>query len=269
MQAIFAQGTLLQSEIGDFSNAFAFSINPQGFIYISDISTNEIYKLDTLGNTKKFIGGYGWDASSFSDPVDIFATTLNIFVADKNNNRIQIFDKDLNFLSEFNTRESDNPVNSFAYPTCIANSTMGDMFILDSDNSRILKYNLSGDFLQEIGSYDAGDFALSHPKKFAVSQNGNIYTIDGNTIFVFDQYGNGLNKFNLPIDPSNVNITFNFMCLSGENSVQIFNLSKPSLPPVTIDLSDQIGEAEIREAIFVNHKLYILLPEVIQIYKIN
>ncbi len=59
---------------------------------------NEIVKLDTLNNALKSIGGYGWSNSTFDEPVDIYATDLRVYVTDKNNNRVQVFDKDLNFL---------------------------------------------------------------------------------------------------------------------------------------------------------------------------
>ncbi len=266
--ATLSAQAFLTGEIGKFKNAYALSINPMGNLFVSDINKNEIYKLDTLGNVQKFIGGYGWGTSAFSDPVDIYATTLNVYVADKNNNRIQIFDKDLNFLSEFKTSESEDETYSFGYPTCVANSPMGDLFVLDSDNSRILKYNLSGKFLQEIGSYDAGEFTLINPKKFAISPDGTIYVIDENNVIVFDQYGNGLNKFAAEIDPMNINITFSIMCLNNSSKIKIFNLAKPRSTPVLVDLSPYIGKSEIREAVFYQQKLYVLLGSEILIFSI-
>ncbi len=142
------------AEIGDFYQASSFSINAAGFIYVTDAGANEIIKLDTLGNELISIGGYGWSESAFDEPVDIFATTLNLYVADKNNHRIQFFDKDLNYLSEFGTNDIDNPDYAFAYPTSCATSNQGDFYILDSDNLRVLKYDLNGNFLIEIGNHD-------------------------------------------------------------------------------------------------------------------
>jgi len=89
---------------GKFSNAVSFSINPVGSIYITDADKNEIIKLDTLGNELNRIGGYGWNPAAFDFPADIFAQTLKVYVADKNNNRIQVFDKDLNFRYELTIR---------------------------------------------------------------------------------------------------------------------------------------------------------------------
>ena len=92
-----AQQFELVGEIGEFENASSFFINQTGFIFISDIQRNEISKYDTAGNKIISIGGYGWNESSFDEPVDIYATTLDVYVTDMNNHRIQIFDKLANY----------------------------------------------------------------------------------------------------------------------------------------------------------------------------
>ena len=146
-----AQQFELIGEIGEFEQASSFFITPTGFIFISDTQRNEISKYDTAGSKIISIGGYGWGESSFDDPVDIYATTLDVYVTDMNNHRIQIFDKDLNYLSSFRSEQYESTDYSFAFPISCATSNQGDLFILDSDNSRLLKFNLTGDFLQDIG----------------------------------------------------------------------------------------------------------------------
>ena len=84
---ILPQSIIYSGQIGSFTSAKSFSINSLGYIYVSDVSSNEIIKLDTLGKVIKTVGGYGWNESSFDYPVDVFATPLNIYVADKNNNQ--------------------------------------------------------------------------------------------------------------------------------------------------------------------------------------
>jgi len=192
---VFSQNFVFNGNIGNFRSAKSFSINDAGFIFVIDSNNSEIIKLDTLGNIIKRIGGFGWQESSFDDPEDIFANTLYFYVADKNNNRIQIFDKDMNFLSSLKT--NNNSEHSFQYPTSLAVSTQGDFYILDSDNSRILKYNLRGEFQFQIGGYDAGSFSLQSPKKISITSNQMILVVDQNNLIVFDSFGNGLSKTKL------------------------------------------------------------------------
>lgn len=255
------------NEFGKFQNASSFAITMNGIIYVTDSYKNELYKLDTLGNVLTFIGGYGWDTSQFDDPVDVFATPLNVYVADKNNNRIQIFDKDLNFLSVFTT--SDNTDNNFAfgYPTSVGVSGQGDMFILDSDNDRILKYDLSGNFSQEIGGVDAGEFSISSPIKFAVSKNGNVFVLESSYVDVFDQYGNGLFKLKTNSEVENINITFSYLTLVNPETVSIINLANRNKIFNQFKFND--NQTIIADGLVFNNKLYILTKHSIFVFQIE
>lgn len=255
------------NEFGKFQNASSFAITMNGIIYVTDSYKNELYKLDTLGNVLAFIGGYGWDTSQFDDPVDVFATPLNVYVADKNNNRIQIFDKDLNFLSVFTT--SDNTDNNFAfgYPTSVGVSGQGDMFILDSDNDRILKYDLNGNFSQEIGGVDAGEFSISSPIKFAVSKNGNVFVLESGFVDVFDQYGNGLFKLKTNSEIENINITFSYLTLVNPETVSIINLANRNKIFKQFKFND--NQTTITDGLVFNNKLYILTKHSIFVFQIE
>jgi DNA-binding beta-propeller fold protein YncE len=262
-QSAAAQQFIQHADIGDFKQAAAFYINPSGFIYVTDQETNEVYKLDTLGNQLKSVGGYGWNPEAFDNPVDIFATTLNVYVADKNNDRIQIFDKDLNFLSVFKTKEADGLEYEFAYPTSCGLSPQGDLFILDSDNSRILKYDLNGNFLTEIGSYDAGKFALNAPKKFDISGNGKIFVLDQDAVKVFDSFGNGVTMLKTSIEKVNLNVESKYLTLNSESEIIVRNIVHSE---EVIKFSPNVP-GNIVEALYKGSRLYVLTDSRIIIYK--
>ncbi len=260
---VFSQSAKLLNTFGKFENGFSISISMNGYIYITDSYANELFKYDSLGTMLKYIGGYGWDDSQFDDPVDVYATTLNVYVADKNNNRIQIFDKDLNFLSAFTTKNNENSNLQFAYPTACGVSGQGDLFILDSDNNRILKYNLTGEFLQEIGGVDAGDYSIENPKSFAISKHGNVYVLEENKIILFDQYGNGLQKINLKTPVENINISLNYLILIFNKKIRLLNLID-NLPAGEISLQKIPA---ISDAAIYGQKLYVLSPQNLLVYK--
>lgn len=255
-----------ENVIGNFSHTSSFSINQAGFIFVAERDKNEIYKIDTLGTVLKSIGGYGWGESSFDNPADIFATTLNVYVTDKNNNRIQIFDKDLNYLSQFKTDKSENSDFQFAYPECSAVSNQGDLYILDSDNSRILKYGLTGNFLLEIGGNNAGDYSLSNPLNFAISDDGKLFVIDSDMIFVFDQYGTGLLKFEMGFDAFNLSINKNKILLNSADRVKIIYLNNIAAGSKIIDPTQLQLNNSIKEAILYNNKLYVLSETTIHVF---
>jgi len=255
---LFAQTLIYEGELGNFQSASSFSITPGSIFYVADSETNEIYKLDTLGHILKSIGGYGWEPSTFDNHVDIFATDLRVSVSDMNNHRIQVFDKDLNFLFVFKKINIENPEEGFAYPTSSAISDQGDFYILDFDNIRILKYTSDGYLIMQIGNYDSGDFVLEFPIKFALSHDGKLFVVDNESLIVFDQYGLGLVKFNTGMSPTNINITFENLLINDEDIIQQLNLSNLQnefikLKPAGLEENEIIIEASL-----FNSKLYIL-----------
>ncbi|MBU0558063.1 MAG: NHL repeat-containing protein [Bacteroidetes bacterium] len=264
--SLIAQNFIFVNEIGDFEEASSFSINPSGFIYVADVESNEVAKLDTLGNVNKFVGGYGWSISSFDEPVDVFANTLHVYIADKNNHRIQIFDKDLNFLSEFASSNVDREENKFAYPTSCGVSKQGDFFILDSDNSRIIKYNLNGNYILQIGSFDAGQYALNDPKKFAVSNSEKIFVAEKEKIIVFDVYANALNNFLTGIENKNINITAEHLCINSNNEIKILTLTSNSQSLISFIPENLMKNENIVEVSLFRKKLYVLTEKRILIY---
>ncbi len=266
----FSQEFRFNSSFGKFRNASSFYINSAGFIYVSDIGSDEIYKLDTLGNMEKEIGGYGWDEEAFDDPVDVFATPLNVYVSDKNNHRIQRFDKDLNFISQLSARENAPLNEQFGYPLGCVTSSQGDLFILDSENKRIIKFDLFGNFIQNFGGYEAGEYMLNSPERLAISGNNNIYVLDGDDIKIFDQFGNGAAVFPAETKLNNIKIIFSNLTVNNEDEIFFADLKNPSLKLNKLILKDYPEDykekPEIICSLIFNDKLYILTSKEILVY---
>lgn len=255
---LFSQIFTLKDSLGNFENASSFYINPAGFIYVTDINTDEVYVLDTLGNLINTIGGYGWSESTFDAPVDIFADALKILVADKNNHRIQRFDKNLNFILQISTRESEIEEERFGYPLSSVVSNLGDIFILDSENSRIIKFDLFGNFIQNFGGYDYGNYSMEHPKQLAVSMQNNVFVIDNNKILFFDAYGNGLGKAEGSDDFISIRIIFNWLTVCTKEKIYIANLKYPDLNIKELILEGFDYKPSIVSALIFNNNLYVL-----------
>ncbi len=267
--SIFSQALLFKGEIGNFKSASSFSLTPGGVFYVATTEDNEIIKLDTLSNVLKSVGGYGWSSSTFDEPVDIFATDLRVYVTDKNNNRVQVFDKDLNYLFLIKTDEITNNIDGFQYPMSCATSIQGDIYILDSDNTRVLKFNSSGEFLLEFGNYSSGDFLLETPIKLALSQDSKVFILDDGFLNIYDQYGMGLIRIESDFEPTNINITFNNLLLNSSDSLYYQNLRNPIEKFTNITPTDFPKDATIVEALIFNNNLYILTESKIHIYSIH
>lgn len=267
--SLLAQSFNFIKEFGNFKESSALSVTQGYNIYVSDTDKNEIYKFDNSGRQISSIGGYGWDIEAFDEPLDIFATPLNIYVTDKNNNRIQIFDRELNFLSLFKTHENEAQEFSFSYPTCAAISTNGDLLILDSDNSRILKYDLNGNYLQQIGNYDAGSYKLNDPVKFSISRDGRIFVLDGNEIFIFDQFGTGISKIRISEDVNNISIYDFNLTLTSDKKIFTIDLRNVANGFVEFNPAEITENEIITDSAFFNDKLFILTSKRILEYSVK
>ncbi len=256
----------LKLEFGDFSEATSLSINNLGNIFVCDSDRNEITKFDSLGKKIISVGGYGWEDSAFDYPSDVFASSLNIYITDKNNNRVQIFDKDLNYLSSVNSDENNNPDYAFSYPAATIVSSIGDFFILDSDNARILKYDLKGNFVLEIGGNDAGEYSLSDPTSFAISKYLKLYVLDEDKIIVFDQFGNFLSDIDFGLSLKKVRVIENQLLLISDFGISGYKLNSSYKKLFKISNEDFQIEYEIVDISFMNNKLYVLSPNQISVY---
>ena len=263
--SLVAQSFEFSQSIGKFERASSFYITANGLIYVSDAGKDEIVMFDTSGNNLKSFGGYGWDENSFDEPSDVFADPLSIYVADKNNNAIKRFDKNLNYLSSLNTRETDYAKAQFRYPLSCATSNQGDLYFIDSENKRIMKFDIFGKFIINFGGLDAGKYQLSNPTQLAIASSNNIFVIDGKDIVVFDQYGNGVSRIYVDKILKSIRILFDQLVVCTENEVYHSFLKDPESNLNRLSLSG-IEVPTINSAILFNKKLYVLTNKSVLIF---
>ncbi len=266
-EAHLPQNYYYEISFGKFRSASSFHINPSGHIFVTDDVTHEVYKLDTLGSLLKSNGGFGWDDAAFDEPTDVFATDLSVFVADKNNHRIQRFDRDLNFISKLVRRESAYKNEIFGYPMGVTASNQGDLFILDSENNRVLKFDLFGNFVTDMGGFDAGNYVLTKPKRIAISRNNNIFVLDKNDLITFDFFGNGIGKTETGEEFTDIRIIFNYMTINDKKNVWISDLRSPESNLQILNLFGYDELKEIRSSFFFNNRLYVLTRNEIVVYR--
>ena len=178
--------------LGEFRNPSGLAVDPSGCVYLADTGNERIIRLDSSGKTVNWVGGYGWNEGQFNRPVAVTAPNgLDVFVADFMNRRVQRFDKDLHFLSTLEPADDWPEELRFESPGDVRLSDQGELFCLDAQNRRVLKFDVLGKLQTAFGGYDAGDGRLVRPERICLSDD-KIFVSDPKRIAVFDMHGNHL-----------------------------------------------------------------------------
>jgi DNA-binding beta-propeller fold protein YncE len=180
-------------------------VDVAGNLFVLDGSIATITLYDRNLQRGAAAGGPGWEVGRFDQPAGIWARNgLDVLVADYGNHRIQRFDRTLSFISSFSTRESDNPDERFGFPTDVALSRLGELFLCDSENNRIVKVNSSNRVETTFGGFGGGEGRLQHPLQIEIGANDWVYVLDPPRVIVFDGFGNYLGRLSegLLLQPS-------------------------------------------------------------------
>lgn len=154
-------------------------------------------------------GASGAMPGQFSTPSDIAVSPdgVLVFVSDRKNNRVQIFDSSGAFVSSFGTAGSGP--GQMNEPRGIAVSS-DRVLVADTKNNRVLVFTPAGVFLFAFGNNGPKETRLLQPKgvaiaplgKFIVADTGNhrvaVFSPDGGFLFSFGQYGKSDGNFRSP-----------------------------------------------------------------------
>lgn len=264
---INGQNYFFFGEIGDFVSPVSIAADQSGNLIVSDLHTNKITKIDTLGNVQKTWGGYGWDDSGFDFPADICINALKIFVTDKNNHSVKIFDKDLNFIGSLSGAKQSDNMAVFSYPASCCVSDLGDLFVIDSEENRILKFNFMHVYQSSIGGYDAGIYQLSKPASVALNSRSELFAADGNNIVCFDNFGNGITIIEMNKPVKKIRNYRDFIFFISDNNVYFFNSAEHSYSIKKISFKGFDKIDDLIDLAVIKNKIYILTQEQILIFE--
>ncbi len=256
---LHAQDTLKFEPITAFSSAIDFCVSLQDYFYVIEGQTREIIKLEYNGRKLKQAGGSGWDAGLFDEPTAIITNYLTVYVTDKNNHRIQSFDKELNYTGSLITEQSGRGnFKEIRYPTDCVVDGQGDYFILDSDNNRVAKFDAFGKFLMDFGGINWGNFSLQKPKKLLLLNQSALSVLDESKMIVFDFFGTGISINQLPAVFSSLSGTDTTLLGSASNYLYKRDLTKSGNSWVRY--STNINE-NILKVIFKNERVFVLTKQ--------
>ncbi len=151
---------------------------------------------DTDETFVRFLGEFGSGSQEVAFPRDLAVDELNrVWVADTENDRLQVFDEADNWL--FSLDVAGSGPGEFSFPEGIAADGAGKIYVSDSGNDRVQVLDIFGNFLYEFGSSGILDGEFRGPFGIDVDENGRILVSDrsNDRIQVFDNAGLHLFSF--------------------------------------------------------------------------
>jgi hypothetical protein len=126
-----------------------------------------------------------------------------IYVADRNHNRVLVYSSAGNVIAKWGAGEGDGASGSgpgqFNHPAALALDGAGDVYVADTNNNRIVKLSPGGSQIGEWGSRGTADGHFRDPTGIAVDDAGNVYVVDNenNRVQIFDAGGRFLGKWGM------------------------------------------------------------------------
>lgn len=194
----------------DFINPVNIALGSNGAIYVSDSASGVLHVFNNRGQAYK--GSIGGGVLQRPTGIAVNKTTSELLVLDTKASTLVVFDEPTLRLKRIigNSKDKDMQGATFHYPTNIATTLSGDVYVADSLNFRIQILNSALERIGEFGAAGTSPGEFSRPKGIATDSDGHIYVVDaifdnvqvfkpnGELLIAFGGPGHGAGKFWLP-----------------------------------------------------------------------
>ncbi len=158
-------------EAGQFAFPRGIAVDQEsGDVYVVDEESNRVEKFDAAGN---FLLAWGWSVADGHTEA-LQTCTTNCFAG----------------LGGAGAGQFQQP-DGVAIDNDLLSASHGDVYVVDSRNSRVEKFDAAGNFLLSFGTQGAGpgQFNFAEGGSVAVGAAGNVYVGDVNRVEVFSPGG--------------------------------------------------------------------------------
>jgi len=182
---------------GQFNAPWGIAVDRvRGYIYVVDSANFRVQKFDMSGEFIMAWGSFGNGDGQFYFPrgVAVDQEDGTVYVVDMGNHRIQKFDTSTNVLPQLLTKWGGSSAAGHASsalaqeagqlrsPWGITVDGAGHLYVTDTGNHRIEKFDREGNFITQWGGFGNGDGQFNFPYGIAVDAKGSVFVVDsGNT----------------------------------------------------------------------------------------
>ncbi|MFM8541142.1 MAG: 6-bladed beta-propeller [Nitrospira sp.] len=178
---------------GQFSSPWGIAVDRvRGYIYVVDSANFRVQKFDPMGEFIMQWGSFGTNDGQFYFPRGVAVDPADgaVYVVDMGNHRIQKFDTSTNVLPQLLTKfggglgpgHASDPraqePGQFRSPWGIVVDGQGDVFVSDTGNQRIQKFDREGNFITQWGGFGNGGGQFNFPYGVALDAKGSVFVVD-------------------------------------------------------------------------------------------
>ncbi|TGM80765.1 6-bladed beta-propeller [Leptospira bouyouniensis] len=198
-----------------FRNPVDITFDEDGNFYVAGFDTANVIKFNAAGTPiSNWRGGI---TRKLERPVSLVYHNQKIYIADFSRDEVLVFDLNGSFL--FSIGGPGKGPGLFRGPSSICFDPSGNLYVADSGNGRIQKFNAKGQFVLEI--LGIGNSKLINPSGITIDAN-KLYVVDKDKlqVLIFDGDGNTLETISKPEwkKPRNIKILENQIFLTDELS---------------------------------------------------
>ena len=201
----------------------------EGNVYVAN--SHKVRKFNKHGEVVKSVGENGGNVGEFNWPYGVRYYNHQVYVCDKDNGRVQVFDSDLNFVRSFRTT-SDGP-GQFKQPWDMDFDMQGNIYVLDYSKGQVLVFSEDGQYLRHFGQKGRGKGELSEPKGLCVSGDYvyvtewanncvSVFSTSGEFVHSFGEKGSGRGELKRPYGIAIDQDGFVFVCDTVNKRIQVF-----------------------------------------------
>ncbi|MBI5777278.1 MAG: SMP-30/gluconolactonase/LRE family protein, partial [Nitrospirae bacterium] len=178
---------------GQFSSPWGIACDRvRGYIYVVDSANFRVQKFDANGEFIMQWGSFGANDGQFYFPRGVAVDSADgaVYVVDMGNHRIQKFDTSTNVLPQLITKwggglgpgHASDPraqePGQLRSPWGIAVDGQGDVYVSDTGNQRVQKFDREGNFITQWGGYGNGTGQFNFPYGITVDARGSVFVVD-------------------------------------------------------------------------------------------
>ena len=175
----------LGSGEGQLNRPKGIALDESGNVYVADSNNHRIAVFSGDGKSIRQWGVQGNLQGQFQEPWDVAVDSVAglVYVADTWNHRIQKFDLEGRFLAAWGAfgdvgGEATGPGHTFYGPRGLAVDGDGNLWVTDTGNKRVLKFDPEGVLLGQWGGAGDAPGQFLEPVGIAIDVQGNVYVAD-------------------------------------------------------------------------------------------